>query len=83
MGDQWQVDRLDLDAYLARLGIGADAILAEVLSPDRRARFAEQRDLGFVYEVPGVGRFRGNAFLQHRGAGVVFRVITEKIPTVE
>lgn len=29
-GDQWQVDRLDLGAYLARLGIATDAGLAEV-----------------------------------------------------
>lgn len=30
MGDQWQVDRLDLGAYLARLGVASDADLAEV-----------------------------------------------------
>ena len=60
-----------------------ELILGEVLSPEKRARFVEQRDLDFVYEVRGVGRFRGNAFLQHRGASLVFRVIPEKIPTVE
>jgi twitching motility protein PilT len=60
-----------------------DLVFAEVLSPEKRARFAEQRDLDFVYEAPGVGRFRGNAFLQHRGPSVVFRVIPDRIPTVD
>ena len=60
-----------------------DLVLHEVLSPEKLARFSEQRDLDFVYEVPGLGRFRGNAFLQLRGASVVFRVIPDRIPTVD
>src|SRR5688500_17821300 len=60
-----------------------EAGLSEVLAAEKRVRFNDQRDLDFVYELPLLGRFRGNAFLQHRGSSVVFRVIPEKIPTVD
>lgn len=59
-----------------------DAVLGEVLSTRQRERFQEARDLDFVCEVQGVGRFRGNAFLQHRGVSVVFRAIPDRIPAL-
>ncbi|HBS78247.1 MAG TPA: twitching motility protein PilT, partial [Pseudomonas sp.] len=33
--------------------------------------------------VPGVARFRVNAFNQNRGAGAVFRTIPSKVLTME
>ena len=60
-----------------------EAVIGEVLTPEKRERFQRQRDLDFVHEIPGLGRFRGNAFLQHRGPSLVFRVIPERIPTVD
>ena len=35
------------------------------------------------FEVPGVARFRVNAFNQNRGAGAVFRTIPSKVLTIE
>ena len=37
----------------------------------------------FSFEVPGIARFRVNAFNQNRGAGAVFRTIPSKILTLE
>ena len=37
----------------------------------------------FSFEVPGVARFRVNAFNQNRGAGAVFRTIPSKVLTME
>lgn len=37
----------------------------------------------FSFEVPGVARFRVNAFNQNRGAGAVFRTIPSKVLSME
>lgn len=58
-------------------------LLLEILTPEQRERFETQNDLDFAYEVPGLARFRGNAFQQHRGMGAVFRVIPSKIPSAD
>jgi twitching motility protein PilT len=60
-----------------------ELILDEVLPAEKRSRFKQEHDLDFVFEVVGTGRFRGNAFIQHRGPSVVFRVIPDHIPTVD
>ena len=39
--------------------------------------------MDFAYVVEGLGRFRCNVFMQRRGMGAVFRVIPEKIKTVQ
>ena len=44
-----------------------------------------ERDLeaDFSFEVPGLARFRVNAFVQNRGASAVFRTIPSKILTLD
>jgi twitching motility protein PilT len=60
-----------------------EALLLEILDPEQRERYQATHDLDFAYEVPGVARFRGNLFQQHRGPGAVFRVIPSRIPTAD
>jgi twitching motility protein PilT len=60
-----------------------EMLLFEILTPEQKARYEETNDLDFAYEVPGLARFRGNIFRQHRGPGAVFRVIPSKIPTAD
>ncbi|MGI9188880.1 MAG: type IV pilus twitching motility protein PilT [Longimicrobiaceae bacterium] len=55
------------------------ALLLEIMTPPQREEFATGRDLDFAYELEGTARFRGNAFLQHRGMGAGFRVIPAEI----
>ncbi|MGH2547891.1 MAG: type IV pilus twitching motility protein PilT, partial [Thermomicrobiales bacterium] len=45
--------------------------------------FEEYLETDFSFEVPGVARFRVNAFNQNRGAGAVFRTIPSKVLTME
>ena len=60
------------------------AILNEVLkTPVQRERFGLDNDIDFSYESPGVGRFRGNAFLQNRGLSVVLRVVPGRAPSAD
>jgi twitching motility protein PilT len=55
----------------------------EVLSPEQRAELEKDFDLDFVYELPGIARFRGSVFRKSPGLGAVFRVIPHEIPTAD
>jgi len=49
---------------------------------DRKLRDYEERlEVDFSFEIPGLARFRVNAFQQQRGAAAVFRVIPLQVPT--
>jgi twitching motility protein PilT len=58
-------------------------LLMPVLPETNRREFRERHDTDFAYELPGFARFRGNAFMDRRGPGAVFRVIPAKILTAE
>lgn len=56
--------------------------LMEIAPPKFRAEFESEWDTDFAYEIPGVGRFRCNYFVDANGPGGVFRVIPSRVPTV-
>ncbi len=58
-------------------------IAFSIMSPSQREEFKRENELDFAYSVPGLGRFRCNAFFQRGAVGMVFRVIPLKIPTFE
>ncbi len=58
-------------------------IAFEVMSPTQRETFKKKNDIDLAYSVPGLGRFRCNVFIQRGTVGLVFRVISMKIPTIE
>jgi len=41
-----------------------------------------EKDIDFLYELEGVARFRGSAFVHSQGVGAVLRVIPLNIPTL-
>jgi twitching motility protein PilT len=45
------------------------------MNPVQRQRFEEFREADLAYGIPGLGRFRVNAFQQRGTIGIVFRVI--------
>jgi twitching motility protein PilT len=55
----------------------------DIMSDKQRKDFEEFLETDFSFEIPGLARFRVNAFNQHRGAGAVFRTIPSKILTLE
>jgi twitching motility protein PilT len=59
------------------------ALVTGIMSETQRVNFAERLELDLAYEVPGLSRFRVNAFNQNRGAGAVFRAIPSKILSLE
>jgi twitching motility protein PilT len=59
------------------------ALLREVASEAQWGEFERNHDVDFAYGLEGVGRFRVNYLYQHNGASAVFRLIPEKIVTLE
>src|SRR6266436_4921899 len=57
--------------------------LLELLAENQRADFEKMQEADLVYSIEGVARFRVNIFVQSQGLGAVFRVIPNKVPTME
>lgn len=60
----------------------ARSIIWPILDDAQRAQLEERMQLDFAYTLPGVGRFRANAYQQQRGLDAVFRIIPDKPPTL-
>ncbi len=58
-------------------------LLYEIMSPYQQERFEKNMEMDFAYALEGIGRFRANIFLQNRGIAGVFRIIPEKILSIE
>jgi len=59
------------------------SLIYEIMNDKQRKDYEEFLETDFSFEVPGVARFRVNAFNQNRGAGAVFRTIPSKVLTME
>jgi twitching motility protein PilT len=58
-------------------------LIYDIMNDKQRKDFEEFLETDFSFEVPGVARFRVNAFNQNRGAGAVFRTIPSKVLTMD
>jgi twitching motility protein PilT len=74
--------RIRVDGRLRRVkapdltAADTEFMLNEVLRDDLRQEFARTHEADFAYSVPGLGRFRVNAFRGRGSAGLVFRRVT-------
>ena len=59
------------------------SLIYDIMNDKQRKDFEEYLETDFSFEVPGVSRFRVNAFNHYRGAGAVFRTIPSKVMTME
>lgn len=55
----------------------------DIMNDHQRKAFEEHFECDFSFEMPGVARFRVNAFQQNRGMAAVFRVIPSKILSLD
>ncbi|MGB1563114.1 MAG: type IV pilus twitching motility protein PilT [Sinimarinibacterium flocculans] len=55
----------------------------DIMNDKQRKAWDEFLETDFSFEIPGLARFRVNAFTQARGSGAVFRTIPSKILTLE
>jgi len=58
-------------------------LVYDIMNDKQRRDYEEFLETDFSFEIPGVARFRVNAFNQNRGAGAVFRTIPSKVLTMD
>ena len=58
-------------------------LLYRILSTEQQKRLEIDRQIDVSYEVPGVARFRVNVFFQQDAVGAAFRLIPQKIKSLE
>ncbi len=68
------------DGYSAE---SVEKLVSAALSPAQRAELCREGELDFCFDLPGVGRFRANAYRQQRGFDAVFRSISPRPPTLD
>lgn len=61
----------------------AREIARSIMNDKQTAEFDATNECNFAIGIPGVARFRVNAFVQRGSVGLVFRTITSKIPSFE
>lgn len=59
------------------------AMLYDIMNDAQRKEYEEHLEIDFSFEIPGLARFRVNAFNQNRGCAGVFRTIPTEILTLE
>jgi len=58
-------------------------LVYDIMNDKQRKDYEEFFEVDFSFEIPGLARFRVNAFNQDRGAAAVFRTIPSKILSLE
>lgn len=74
------VRRINVDAFDNKQ---VTELAYSTMNDRQRRDFEANLEADFSYSVPGMARFRVNAFRQDRGVGAVFRVIPNEILTLE
>jgi twitching motility protein PilU len=64
-------------------GQQAKEIARSIMNDKQASEFDATKECNFAIGLPGVARFRVNAFVQRGSTGLVFRTITTKIPSFE
>jgi len=59
------------------------AMVYDIMSDVQRKVYEENLEVDFSFEIPGLSRFRVNAFNQNRGASAVFRTIPSKVLSLD
>jgi twitching motility protein PilT len=58
-------------------------MIFDIMNDKQRKVYQEFLEVDFSFEIPKLARFRVNAFNQSRGAAAVFRVVPDKVLTME
>jgi twitching motility protein PilT len=58
-------------------------VVYQILTNDQRQRLETDWQIDFSYSLPGVARFRVNAYFQRASIGAAFRLIPDQIPAFE
>ena len=59
------------------------SMIYDIMNDGQRKVYEERLEIDFSFAIPGLARFRVNAFNQDRGAAAVLRTIPSKILSLE
>ncbi len=76
-GDVRRINLPELDHKIVH------GLVYDIMNDKQRKDYEEFLETDFSFELPGVARFRVNAFNQNRGAAAVFRTIPSQVLTLE
>ena len=74
------VRRINLPAMMHQ---DVHGMIYDIMSDSQRKTYEERLECDFSFDIPGLARFRVNAFNQDRGAAAVFRTIPSKVLTLQ
>ncbi|NQY49360.1 MAG: type IV pilus twitching motility protein PilT [Colwellia sp.] len=74
------IRKLNIPAFDAK---DVNALVYDIMNDRQRKEYEENLEVDFSFEVPGLARFRVNAFNQNRGPAAVFRTIPSKILSLD
>jgi twitching motility protein PilT len=72
-----------LENYPVMTPAGTREVVYSILTNDQRQRLETDWQLDFAYPVPGLGRFRVNAYFQRSSIGAAFRLIPFEIKSID
>ena len=61
----------------------AEEYLLEIMNPDQKKMFEQTLDIDFAIDIETIARFRVNMFVQRKGISAVFRLISEKVLSMD
>lgn len=76
-GDIVFMEESDLDVG------GMQVLLKQVLDDKQAKQFEAEHEVDLALSMPGLGRFRGNVFMQRSSTAMVFRHIPTEVPEME
>ncbi|OGD71171.1 type IV pili twitching motility protein PilT [Candidatus Collierbacteria bacterium RIFCSPLOWO2_01_FULL_50_23] len=58
-------------------------MVLETMTPEQKERFLTEKEWDYSYAIPGVARFRVNAYTQKGSVAGAFRLIPEIVPSID
>ncbi len=63
--------------------VAISQMVLETMKPEQKEHFLSEKEWDYSYAIPGVARFRVNAYTQKGSVAASFRLIPEIIPTID
>ncbi|MFC1732589.1 type IV pilus twitching motility protein PilT [candidate division KSB1 bacterium] len=72
-----------LNKYPVLVKEDIEKVIQTITNEEQKKRMKEKREFDFSYHIQDFGRFRVNVYKERHGPAIAFRLISEKIPTLE
>ena len=74
---------VQLEDYPVMTTAATREVIYSILTNDQRQRLETDWQLDFAYAIPGVARFRVNAYVQRQAISAAFRLIPQELPSID